>query len=49
MPHLGTWPKILWKPLGVMLRPELVAGALKARDITVVNDVSMVIWQNKRG
>lgn len=41
---------ILWKPLGVMLRPELAAGAMMASDITVVvNAVSMLRWQNKRG
>ena len=45
---IAAW--ILWKPLGVMLRPELVAGAMMASDITVVvNAVSMLRWQNKRG
>jgi Cu2+-exporting ATPase/Cu+-exporting ATPase len=33
-----------------MLRPELAAGAMIASDITVVlNAVSMLRWQNKRG
>ena len=41
---------VLWRPLGIMLRPEFAAAAMMASDITVVlNALSMLRWRSKAG